>query len=941
MARAAKDVEQVIGGRVHTEDGDAIAGAVVTLVAPELGTRQELAHARTDAKGAFVFEIRESTYRNADLQVAVSDKDGRVLIAPDDTLVHLNGASVDLALAVPPRARMELERARPTIPLGPLRVDARAVAEAKPELALDVARLAAGAKLSPSARKRVHAVFPELGVARPKAEPLCYTSVLLALESLIERKRWPREIALEVDAILRMDDSAFATATYSCPNFTITYDTTQVDPDTSAATVFEPGSNPGVPIGSLPAGAPPTYIKRVCFWLERALAAYTSPPFSMRNPAAAGRIPVVINTMAFGRASPTGTFFLNNALAPDLLCAVAVHELFHMVQFQYGGAGTWQGSVFEGGAVFAEDTAADLMNRYLDEAGTNFNGIGVMSDTNLSLDTASYKCSLFWRYIAEQHSPDQSEPFVGVETYRRVIELCSAGSYTAADVRQAIRELPWYQDLWEFGYLDPARLDCGNAETTLGNYALACRLKDLGVDVPDRRFDFIEDEENIFIDDVVRTVISTAPLQSTLASVTLAGSGAVTTTSGPTWSANVNRFAHRYYEVTVDPAVTNVQVTFNAGAALTSRIFQIALIDTAGALRDIHRTDAGSYSKRITNDRGGVKLAKLVLVVTGADSTGSFTLSASPAAPAPDVMVTRWHSVIRTEYEIDSANWAWTWVSPDIWVDNDGDGLADGEVLFNTDNKLHLRLHNKGNATANGIGAQFWYQDASPGLSDAAWLPVKNTAGIVQSLSGLTLAAGASNDWSVDWAPTPSGMSHHFCIRAVVSVPGDPNTDNKRLLSNFGNVVLPFRKYVDLRLLLRNVLEGPGPVELRVVPRLTNDVIVEQRDVKRLQARTLAPGEEIVDAIRLTHRNQEAVYEHRHDEVGDDGFLPTVARGLRRAPDPVGHYPAHEETLPPGVAGKPLLTIVHEADGLPLGGVTYLVDIQGGSQRGRTRPAAR
>lgn len=929
--------EREIEGVVHTEEGEPVAGAVVAVYSDDPLSQEELATARTDRKGAFRIALGKEEYPGWEMRIAVRNPDGRVLIAGDDTIVHVDGVRVGVDLSVAPEKLPQPGRQRPLIPVGPLLADARIVAEATPELAYDITRALVGTEISGAARKRVDALFPTLGLIKRRVEPLCYTSVLESLESLIALKGWSREVALTCDAILRMEGASFAPATFLCPNFEITYDTTQVDPDTSAATVFDPGSNPPVSIGSLPAGGAPTYIKRVCFWLERALTAYTSPPFSMLNPAAGGRIPVVINTSPYGSASPTGTFYLNNALNADIMCAVAVHELFHMVQYEYGGSGTWRQSVFEGGAVFAEDTAADLMNRYLDEAGNNFNGVGVMANPNLSLDTASYKCSLFWRYISEQQSGDITEPFIGVETYRRILELCSAGSYSANDVRQAIRELPWYQDFYEFGYLDAARLDRTSSETTLGNYALACRLKDLGANVPDRRFEFIEDEENIYIDDV----IPGAPLQTSLASVTLAGSSTVSPSISAMWSGTVSRFAHRFYEVTVDPAVTNVQINFTAGSGLTSRIFQIALIDTNGAVRDIHRTDAAAYVKRITNEQAGVKLSKLVLIVTGADSSGTFSLSASAASAAPDVMVTRWHSAMKTEYEIDSIGWAWTWVSPDIWVDNDANGVADSVVFFGVNNKLHIRLHNKGNAAASGIGVQFWYQDASPGLSDAAWLPVQDTGGTTQVLSGLTLAAGASNDFIVDWSPAPSGMSQHFCIRAVVSVPGDPNTDNKRVLSNFGNVQAPFGGRIDITLIRRNILDRIGPVTMRVIPRLTPDLTIEPRDLTRLETIDLSPGEISVDTLGINHRMLEAVggvaVDQREGETR-----------LRRAPDPAGFYKADPRTLPPGIEGRPMITVVHEIDGLALGGMSFLVtvvddeaDRKQGTKARRASPGAR
>jgi hypothetical protein len=599
-----------------------------------------------------------------------------------------------------------------------------------------------------------------------------------------------------------------------------------------------------------------------------------------------------------------------------------------MVQFLYPGAGTWRYSIMEGGAVFAEDSAADLMNRYLDEAGSNFNGIGVLTNPNLAVSTAGYKASLFWRYIAEQHSPrinPADEPKIGVETYRKLIETCSAGSHSTADVKNALRQLPWYQDFYEFGYLDPARLDRTSSETTLGNYALACYLKELGANVPDRRFDFMEDEENIYIDEV----IPGAPLQSTLAIVAMSGSGTVTPTLSPTFMGSVNNFAHRFYEVAVDTAVTNINIQFTAGGGFTSHLFQIVLIDEDNMVRDIHRTDTGSYTKRLTNLRDGKRLARIALVVTGADSSGTFSISVSAAAAAPDVMVTRWHSIMKTEYEIDSRNWAWTWVSPDIWVDNDNDGLADGQVYFNYNNQLHIRLHNKGNLTASGIQVQFFYQDASGGLADANWLPVKDMGGTTQVLSGLSLADGASNDWSVNWSPVPSGSSHHFCIRAIVTVAGDPNTDNKRVLSNFGNVVVKFGGLLDIDLIRRNILDVLGPIELRVIPRLTPDLEVSMRDIQEQATVILKPGEAVRDVLRINHRPLKAIYDHDdHKQHGD--CLP--AERMEWKPDPRGYYRTDPRALPPGVGDKPMVTIVHEVDGLPLGGVSFMVEIDDSEQ---------
>src|SRR5262249_49958027 len=157
---------------------------------------------------------------------------------------------------------------------------------------------------------------------------------------------------------------------------------------------------------------------------------------------------------------------------------------------------------------------------------------------------------------------------------------------------------------------------------------------------------------------------------------------------------------------------------------------------------------------------------------------------------------------------------------------------------------------------ASGISVSFFYQDASGGLSDAAWLPVQNTSAVTQALTGLSLAAGTSNDFVVDWSPAPSGASQHFCIRAIVSSP-DANVDNKRVLSNFGNVQMNFGKFTDLVLIRRNIFDFPEEVSLRVVRRMGQEIEISPRDLLNLESITLKPGETFRDTIRISHRELE------------------------------------------------------------------------------------
>ena len=910
--------EFAVSGRVQLEQELQPAVGVSVLLYSSAG--DILGSAKTGKDGSYEIALQGQC---EPVFFSVQDSRKRELLSTRHAPLAIRARRWAANLEIPAGVLRELtgKKLRPTVLVGALSLDAENLSKAEPEVVLNIARIMVGQKIDRSARARIEALSPDLIPQRYTAKTLCGTQILRTIDALIQRKQWPREIGLTIDRILSMREFGFGGFVELCPNFAINYDTTgaaAVDPSTAAANVIDPGT--ANVIGMLPAGGAPTYIKLVCFWLERALNSYTSPPFSMLNPAGGGRIQVYINTAPFGSAGATA-FYLNNALAPDLLCAVAVHELFHMVQFQYGGSGAWGYSLTEGGAVFAEDSAADSMNRYLDEACTNFNGVGVQSNPNTSLVSAGYKCSLFFRYVAEQHSPlitAMDEPKIGVETYRTILERCSAGSYSTADVKQAIQTLPWYQNFYEFDYLDAAKLDLTSNEITFGNYVLACYLKDLGTSMPDRRFDFMEDDDNIYIDDVLRATVNPGlPSNTTLIPPVLSGTATITSAMGASFSGSVNEFATRYYELTIDPTAANVTITWTAGAGLTSCVFQLALIDEDGNVRDIHRSDRTSYSKFITSIRAGKRLTKILCAVSGANSSGSFTVSVSPASPAADVMVTRWHSLVGHEYHIDSRNWAWTWVSPDIWVDNDGDGIADGIVFFNFNNQVQIRLHNKGNAAASGLSVNFWYQDASGGLSDAAWMPVQDTLGTTQVLTGLSVAADSSAVFTVNWSPAPSGTSHHFCIRAVVSS-ADANTDNKRLLSNFGNVVMMFSRHIDIDLVRRNPLDWHAPVEMVVVPRMAKDFELSPRDLKALGPLALAPGETIQDRLRVTHRPIKAVQEHAHD-------ARTTAFRANADPDPTGNYPVDPDSLPPGVSKMPMITVVHRVDGRALGGVTFLL----------------
>src|SRR5205823_4766035 len=131
---------------------------------------------------------------------------------------------------------------------------------------------------------------------------------------------------------------------------------------------------------------------------------------------------------------------------------------------------------------------------------------------------------------------------------------------------------------FDYGYLDPGRQDLTSSETTLGNYVLACYLKDLDEAAPDRRFDFMEGQETIYMDEV----IPEAPEPGDkLPPVHLENTGTLTSGSSLVFNSNVPSFGSRYFEVTVDAGVTSLQVQLNA-PAIAGGIFQIVTIDQDG-----------------------------------------------------------------------------------------------------------------------------------------------------------------------------------------------------------------------------------------------------------------------------------------------------------------------------------------------------------------------
>lgn len=694
----------------------------------------------------------------------------------------------------------------------------------------------------------------------------------------------------------------------------------------------------------------PAYVQQVGVIAEYALTRYLSGAFSMRDPRnGAARLEYRIRQMPTGIAGQTTASWSHVEVGPNNTYIqnlhTVPHEMFHQVQYRYNNTTTRSGlygSLREGGARLIEDSINDLPNRYIDTAQLIFSdptqsladSPSVGSSVSAST-TIRYAAGLFWKYMAEQHSTNTglaSEPAVGIDSYRKVLEAMAtvaAGDpgvgYDPPALRPARSNMPWYGHFDQFRYYDTAQTELDSHETTWGNYLIANYLHGTGNPVSDARFEYMEDQDAVTWPG--SAVAQLAALQSTIQA-----SDDLLLAQGTSISRNVTghkAWAARYYRLRPSgaPGPRLLRINFSTSAGMTDPLIQILRLGPGSSLVDIHRSDLSSYSKTI-NLSG---LDSVIVIVASRANPGDFSLQFDEVASASDTMVTRWNSRAATEYQIDPKGWSWTWVSPDVMVDNDNDGLADSQVFFGQDNRLKVRLRNRGNQAANNIQIDFWYQKATPYLSAAAWIPLQDLAGITQQITGATLAAGAQQWFEVNWAPVDDGTHHeHWCVKVRVTVAGEPNTDNKLALSNFSHVI---PSDPDVRLMLR-VPELFDLSELVIVPRGPNWLLDIKKDIQKIRRRRKEAASICPDPVVQTPR--EVIWSQIRLIETKSKPWDGLVRTLR--PMPQRYYPVDLETLPPGIKGEDLVTIAHMVDGTVVGGVTYQIatDIKMHKMAGRS-----
>jgi hypothetical protein len=702
--------------------------------------------------------------------------------------------------------------------------------------------------------------------------------------------------------------------------------------------------NAGVP------GAPnlqcaPALVQQISLLAEYALARYQA--FGLRSPRAPGeRLKVRVCDITYGGVGYPGEtqpywdhLRVNHQASQDQIEGTVPHEVFHRVQFRYNpsiASGTdMQIAVREGGARLAEDCVNTVPNRYIRDADPLFNEpwrsiVPFTNSAGTSYDGFDYEAGVFWKYIAEQDGHATAEPAIGIDAYREIMEatatIDASGialapapgmpfGYDPTLLRTARAQLGRNGDFDRFLWCDTSRTELSTHETTWGNFAIANILHGTPAAVGDARFRYLEDHDPVPAHAQLGTMHARVPAANAVS--LSAGIPVIFPSSDqdPPWGI-------RYYRIvpnhSVPPGLVRIAL---AATGTTPPLTQIVLLTPANALQDIHRFDQGSFSKTINMTGLGV----VFVVVANRNSPGQHTLTVTPVAPGPLVTATRWNTAQGTSYEVDPRSWSWTWTSPDIMVDTDNDLLADTYVFFGRNNSLKLRITNHGNGAANAASVSFWYQKASPSLSPSAWIPVTDVGGNVQTviLPG-PLAAGASQWLTVQWAPVDDGTHQpHWCVKAQFTATGDPNSDDKIVLSNFSNLTVqtlavPFWLMQTARPVrgMRNMLHVVSPARTW---RQANSHAV---DLSFNGGNVRGPGIACSCGSDLLHC---------HDQ-------PSLAIGisLSRGMASGNFPPVHPGTLPPGVPAESVVTIMQTAGGLPIGGVTYRLLDGNGPPKGRT-----
>lgn len=690
-------------------------------------------------------------------------------------------------------------------------------------------------------------------------------------------------------------------------------------------------------IGNTVAGnGVPTYIQRLGIWLEYGYQQLLKPPFSFKDPFRNGikfKVEVMDLGGSFGMTNwREYRIILSNTLDEQQQAGTPLHELFHRVQYEYtpvSGSGISRSFAFEGTARAIEDMVNDNLNRYLGQGADAMNGN--------SLPYQSYESALFWRYLQEQYSvkvEPADEPAIGVEVIRSYwerSEMLKMANLGGIEQMLDSFDLHYWGKFNEFSFLEPGtQREIHHKESRFMNWLLANYLKDLDYPGKDPRFDYLEDNDAIQY---------TAYAGSTLGSPTLDFND--TLSSGGSISKDLRSYylAGRYGEISIAPELNTVKVTLKTqdieGYEASDAAVTLATIDD-NEVREVYRFFLKEPGESLTKLLNVQKVDRILIVFASQDTTVPYTswqttVTFSDISPTPDVMITHWNTKTGREEQLNPKSYSWTWTSPDLWVDNEDDGIPGSPIQEDFANHLYARVRNLGTADAENVQVKFYYQPLAMNPQDDKWKPLQNQNGQDSSLSLSTLKPGESFTGYVDWF-VPKGEGQFFTVKAVVASPLDISTDNKNAITHLmpissnnaagGELPITFSCWLP---------QGVNPtwpgLEIHAIPRSTPRISLLKSAYNRVmdgvpdQVHNSNSGNKVRAEFKIPFLLNQDVPTSR---PGSEMFLPVQLANSNKirknAPQTV-----ETELLPPGAINHQMVTIIALWNNQLLGGITYLV----------------
>ncbi len=157
------------------------------------------------------------------------------------------------------------------------------------------------------------------------------------------------------------------------------------------------------------------------------------------------------------------------------------------------------------------------------------------------------------------------------------------------------------------------------------------------------------------------------------------------------------------------------------------------------------------------------------------------------------------------------------WLSPDIWVDNDGDGVPD-RIIPGTVNRLFAAVHNIGSSPATNVTVEFYSDFVTAGFDFT-------TASLIGTATIPSISAVSTEIVEIPWnVPLPNpqpGEGGPFCVGVKVLCSADPLTspnsvpyDNNIALRNFFPIKARPGQTVNFDFKVHNNQPTAGNVEL-------------------------------------------------------------------------------------------------------------------------------